>query len=62
MVRQTLWVPKIYEILAEKYVIRSKWKKNQKRGPVPQASQAREVVQLDTIDFGGLFAFTAVDI
>ncbi len=27
-----LSVPKIYEILAEKYVIRSKWKKNQKRG------------------------------
>ena len=28
-----LSVPKIYEILAEKYVIRSKWRKNQKRGP-----------------------------
>jgi len=57
-----LSVPKIYEVLAEKYVIRSKWKKNQKRGPVPEASQAREVLQFDTIDFGGIFAFTAVDI
>jgi len=55
-------VPKIYEILAEKYVIKSKWKKNQKRGPVPVAEKAREVIQMDTIDFGAVFAFTAVDI
>ena len=33
-----LSVPKIYEILAEKYVIRSKWQKNQKRGTVPTAT------------------------
>lgn len=58
----TLSVPKIYEILAERYVIRSKWKKNQPRGPVPQAEAPRQVVQMDTIDFGGVFAFTAVDI
>jgi transposase InsO family protein len=57
-----LSVPKIYEILAEKYVIRSKWKKNHLRGPVPQASAPRQVVQMDTIDFGRVFAFTAVDI
>ena len=55
-------VPKIYEVLAEKYVLRSKWKKNHKRGPVPEASAARQVVQMDTIDFGEVFAFTAVDI
>lgn len=55
-------VPKIYEILKEKYVIRSKWKKNQKRGPVPKASKPREVVQMDTIDFGDIFAFTGIDI
>ena len=57
-----LSVPKIYEILAEKYVIRSKWKKNRTRGPIPVALQPREVVQMDTIDFGDLYAFTAVDI
>src|ERR1051325_1061576 len=57
-----LSVPKIYEVLAEKYEIRSKWKKNQPRGPVPQASAARQIVQMDSVDFGGLFAFTAVDI
>lgn len=57
-----LSVPKIYEILAEKYVIRSRWKKNHPRGPIPVASRPREVIQMDTIDFGGLFAFTAIDI
>ena len=57
-----LSIPKIYEILAEKYVIRSRWQKNHARGPIPQASRPREVVQMDTIDFGGLFAFTGIDI
>ena len=57
-----LSVPKIYEVLAEKYVIRSKWKKNTVRGEAPQALAPRQVVQMDTINFGGLFAFTAVDI
>ena len=57
-----LSIPKIYEILSEKYVIRSRWKKNHARGPIPVASRPREVVQMDTIDFGGLFAFTAIDI
>jgi transposase len=57
-----LSVPKIYEILSEKYVIRSKWKKNKERGQIPKASKPREVIQMDTIDFGGLFAFTAIAI
>ena len=57
-----LSVPKIYEILSEKYVIRSKWKKNSERGAVPGAVKPREVVQMDTIDFGELYVFTAVDI
>jgi len=47
-----LSVPKIYEILAEKYVIRSRWRKNRERGPIPQASTPREVVQMDSMDFG----------
>jgi len=57
-----LSVPKIYEILAEKYVIRSKWKKNKERGLIPEATMPREVVQMDTIDFGDIYAFTAIDI
>lgn len=58
----TLCVTKIYEVLAEKYVLRSKWHKNQKRGAPPVATAPRQVVEMDSIDFGGLFAFTAVDI
>jgi len=57
-----LSVPKIYEILAEKYVIRSKWKKNKERGPIPEAAMPREVVQMDSMDFGDIYVFTAVDI
>jgi len=55
-------VSKIYEVLHEKYKLRTKWKKNQKRGAIPTASKAREVVQMDTIDFGDVFAFTGIDI
>lgn len=58
----TVSLGRVYEILAEKYIIKSKWKKNQKRGLVPEAVKAREVVQMDTIDFGDIFAFTAIDI
>lgn len=54
--------PKIYEILKEKLIIKSKWKKNQMRGAVPIALKPREVIQMDTIDFGELFAFTGIDI
>lgn len=60
--RVSLSVPKIYEILSEKYQIKSKWKKNQVRGPIPQASKPREVIQMDTVDFGEVYAFTGVDI
>lgn len=58
-----LSVPKIYQVLNEKFVIRSKWKKGTViKGPVPKASKKREVLQMDTIDFGDIFAFTAIDI
>ena len=39
-----------------------KGRKKQPRGPVPQAGAAREVIQMDSIHFGQVFAFTAVDI
>ena len=54
-------VPKIYEIVKEKWEIKSKWKKNQKRGHVAMASEPREVIEMDTVDFGGVFAFTGID-
>lgn len=55
-------VTTIYRVLAEKYVLRSKWKKNKKPGPVPGATSARQVVQMDTVDFGDIYAFAAIDI
>jgi transposase len=59
----SLSISLIYEILNEKFVIKSKWKKGTVViGPVPTAENKREIVQMDTIDFGDIFAFTAVDI
>lgn len=52
----------IYKVLGEKYELRSKWKKNQKRGVVPKAGKPREVIQMDSVDFGEVYAFTGVDI
>ena len=52
----------IYEVLNERYQLRSKWKKNKLRGPVSIAHHAREVIQMDTVDFGDIFAFTGIDI
>lgn len=57
-----LGVTTIYKILAEKYILRTKWKKNQKRGPVPEANRPRQVVQMDTVDFGEVFAFCGIDV
>lgn len=57
-----LGIKAIYKILGEKYTLRTKWKRNQKRGPVPQAIKPREVIQIDTVDFGEVFAFSGIDI
>jgi transposase len=55
-------VTTIYKVLSEKYQLRSKWRKNVPRGPNPAAQAARQVIQMDTVLFGEVFAFTAVDI
>lgn len=56
-------ISKIYEVLNEKFEIKSKWKKGTVvTGPVPVAENRREIVQMDTINFGEIFAFTAIDI
>lgn len=57
----SLGIKAIYKILGEKYKLRSKWKKNQKRGVPIQATKPREVIQMDTVHFGMVFAFTSVD-
>ena len=55
-------VTTIYKILSEKYQLRSKWQKNKPRGSLPVAQAARQVLQMDTVLFGEVFAFTAIDI
>lgn len=57
-----LSVTTIYKILSQRYVLRSRRKKNQVRGPAPKANQPREVIQMDSLDFGYVFAFTGIDI
>lgn len=58
---EVLSVSTIYRILGEKYQLRSKWKKNVKRGGVLKGTCPREVIQTDTVDFGHVFAFTSID-
>lgn len=58
---EDLSISTIYRILNEKYVLRSKWKKNVKRGGVLVGTKPREVIQTDTVDFGRVFAFTSID-
>ena len=55
-------VTTIYKVLSEKYQLRSKWQKNKPRGQIPTAQAARQVIQMDTVLFGEVFAFTAVGI
>jgi transposase len=52
----------VYRILNKHLRLRSKWRRNVLRGSLPTASGPREVIQMDTIDFGQVFAFTAIDI
>ncbi len=55
-------VTTIYKVLAEKYQLRSRGHKNQRHGAIPAAQAPRQVVQMDTVHFGQVFAFTAIDI
>ena len=58
---QTVSVSTIYRILGEKYQLSSKWKKYCKRGHVKKGAKPRESIQIDTIDFGSIFAYTSID-
>ena len=52
----------VYRILNKHRQLRAKGRRNTARGLLPRASRPREVIQMDTIDFGDVFAFTALDI
>lgn len=51
----------VYRILNQHLQLRPKRRRNKRRGPVPQATGPRQVIQMDTIDFGDVYAFTAID-
>lgn len=57
----TIAVSTIYRILGERYQLRSKWKKYSKRGFVQKGKEPRDAIQVDTVDFGGVYAFTSID-
>lgn len=57
-----LGIRQVWEILGERYQLRTRWKKNQKRGPVPKAEAPREVIQMDTVGFGEIFASCGINI
>lgn len=59
--QETVSVSTIYRVLNERYQLTSKWKKYCKRGHVKKGAKSREVIQTDTVDLGGLFAFNAID-
>ncbi|HEY1409860.1 MAG TPA: helix-turn-helix domain-containing protein [Promineifilum sp.] len=52
----------VYRILNKHLRLRAKGRHNRTRGPLPGAAGPRQVIQMDTIDLGGVYAFTAIDI
>ena len=58
---QEVSISTIYRILSQKYQLSSKWKKYCKRGHVKKGLKPRESIQTDTVDFGSIYAFTAID-
>ncbi|MDP2624659.1 MAG: hypothetical protein Q8P27_00560 [Candidatus Peregrinibacteria bacterium] len=53
-------VSTIYRVLNLKYEL-TKRPKNIKRGSALRGDKPREAIQVDTVDFGGVYAFTAID-
>lgn len=51
----------VYRILNRHLQLRPKHRRNRRRGPLPQAMGPRQVIQMDTVDFGGIYAYTAID-
>lgn len=51
----------IYRVLGERYKLTSKYRKKKAYGKVPVGKKPREVIQVDTVDFGEIYAYTFVD-
>lgn len=58
---QQVSVTTIYKVLRKRSKLHWKGKRWQPRGWVPRAEQPRQVLQVDTVHFGEVFAFVAVD-
>jgi len=58
---ENLSVSTIYRVLNEQFQLSSKWKKTLKRGELIKGKYPRESLQTDTVDFGGIYAFTCID-
>ena len=56
-----LSVKTIYLILNEKYKLRSKYKKGRSYVKLIKSEKDRDIVQVDTVHFGDLFAYTYID-
>jgi len=56
-----LSVKTIYLILNEKYRLRSKYKKGRSYVKLIKSEKDRDIVQVDTVHFGSLFAYTYID-
>lgn len=54
-------VKTIYLILNEKYKLRSKYKKGRSYVKLQKSEKERDIVQVDTVHFGELFAYTYID-
>lgn len=52
----------VYRVLNKHLQLRARGHRNRPRGPVPRAKGPRQVIQMDTVALGELYAYTAVDI
>lgn len=51
----------IYRVLGRKYQLSAKYKKECTYGKAPKGRKPRDVIQVDTVDFGEIYAYTFVD-
>lgn len=51
----------VYRVLHRYLTLRPAGRRNRLRGPVPRAQAPRQVIQMDTLDLGQLYAYTAID-
>jgi len=51
----------VYRVLNKHLQLRARGHRNRPRGPVPRAKGPRQVIQMDTVALGELYAYTAVD-